>query len=517
MLFVALSIAYWLFTFVLARRKLMWNDELYTYYVATLPSLRDVWAALKVGGEQTPPLFYAITRASLALGGVNEMSMRLPQMIAFWVMSGCLFVLVRRRASALSAGCAAAFPLVTSAYYYGFEARPYALVLGFGAVALLCWQTIALGRGRLGALIGLALSLAATVSSHYYGVFLILPIAVGEATRTARRRRVDAAVWVALGISTLPLAFELPLIKAGQAYAGTFWSPPRWLMVTDFYQDLLAPALLPILMLLVASLAYALLAAETPRRDGAQRTVAPIEELMAACGLLLLPLVGVVVAKTVTGAFVYRYVLSAVLGVAVLAGVGVAIAFRRSAGMRLVVAAVVVAWFVVLQTRELIEPTGLSLPVSPASIERPTEWVAAVPDRALPLVVADPHTFVVLSHYGSPEIESRVVYLADPRLALKQLGHNSVERGMVDLVKPWFHLNVVPFDGFVARHTRFLVYGDFVRLSFLNWILPELRERGVHIEVLDRAGDNMLLMASGESSGGEHSDGPRASRSLPVR
>jgi len=79
-------------------------------------------------------------------------------------------------------------------------------------------------------------------------------------------------------------------------------------------------------------------------------------------------------------------------------------------------------------------------------------------------------------------------------------------------------LNVVPFDGFVTHHTRFLVYGDFVRLSFLNWILPELRERGVHLEVLDRAGDNMLLMASGESSGdGEHSDGRDASRSIPVR
>jgi Dolichyl-phosphate-mannose-protein mannosyltransferase len=518
LLFVAISIVYWVFTLALARRKLMWNDELYTYYIALLPSMHDVWAALKAGGEQTPPLFYIITRASLALAGVNEIAMRLPEMIAFWAMSGCLFVLVWRRGSGWSASCAAALPLVTSAYYYSFEARPYGLVLGFGAAALLCWQTIALGRrGRLAALIGLALSLAAAGSSHYYGVFLILPIALGEAARTAIRRRIDAAVWAALGLSTLPLAFELPLIKASRAYSGTFWSPPQWLMVPDFYQDLLAPAVLPTLALLVASLAYGVLAADTPLPEKDARNAPPIDELTAVAGFVLLPFIGVVVAKTVTGAFVNRYVSSAVLGFAVLAGLGVAFAFRRSAAMRLVVAATVVAWFALSQTRELLQPTGFSLPVSRTSITRPTEWVAAVPNRTLPLVVADPHTFLVLSHYGSPEIKSRIVYLADPSLALKHLGHNSVERGMLDLVKPWFRLHVVPFDDFAAHHSRFLVYGDFVRLSFLNWMLPELRERGIRVEVLDRAGDNMLLAASRDGPVAEYFNGGHAPHTVPVR
>ena len=31
-----------LLTIVFARRKLLWNDELYTYYIATLPSLGDI-------------------------------------------------------------------------------------------------------------------------------------------------------------------------------------------------------------------------------------------------------------------------------------------------------------------------------------------------------------------------------------------------------------------------------------------------------------------------------------------
>ena len=39
LMFAAASAVYWLATVALARRKLMWNDELYTYYIATLPSV----------------------------------------------------------------------------------------------------------------------------------------------------------------------------------------------------------------------------------------------------------------------------------------------------------------------------------------------------------------------------------------------------------------------------------------------------------------------------------------------
>jgi 4-amino-4-deoxy-L-arabinose transferase-like glycosyltransferase len=128
----------------------MWNDELYTYYVAVLPSMHDVWNALLARGEQTPPLFFVITRLSFRLFGVNELSIRLPEIIAVWGMTLCLYAFVRRRMSSLSALCAALFPLVTTAYPYAYEARAYGLVLGFAALALLSWQsaTNATSRAR---------------------------------------------------------------------------------------------------------------------------------------------------------------------------------------------------------------------------------------------------------------------------------------------------------------------------------------------------------------------------------
>ena len=64
-LFLAISVGYFALTWFFAARKLLWNDELYTSYVATQPTMQDVWGALTAGGEQTPPLFYAMTRASL--------------------------------------------------------------------------------------------------------------------------------------------------------------------------------------------------------------------------------------------------------------------------------------------------------------------------------------------------------------------------------------------------------------------------------------------------------------------
>jgi len=496
-MFAGLSVVYALVTWTLARRKLMWNDELYTYYIARLPSMHDVWNALMARGEQTPPLFFAITKLSFRFFGVNNYSIRLPEILAFWTMTACLYVFVRRRMSSISALCAAAFPLVTTAFPYAYEARSYGLVLGFAALALLSWQTATSGaRARLVALVCLAASLAAAASSHYYGIFVLVPLALGEAVRTVRRGRLDIAVWAALAIAVLPLAWHLPLITAATAYSGAFWSPPQWVNLPDFYQDLLTPALIPVAAILIVAAIHRAAADSRPSTSDGETCTLPLHELAAVGGFVLIPVMSLVVAKLVTGAFVNRYALSAVIGLSVLAGLGTELGFRRRPSARVVAAVLLGGWFVLSQAREVLTPTGVSLPVSPASIARPEAWVAALPAGALPLVIADPHTFTVQSYYGAPAIRSRIVYLADPDRALKVLGHNSVERGMLDLLQPWFHLNVVRFEPFVREHSRFLIYGDFVRLSFLNWLVPDLRARGWRVELLNRAGDNMLLLAS---------------------
>jgi hypothetical protein len=490
-----LSIAYWGVTCALAARKLMWNDELYTYYIAHLPTMRDVWAALMSRGEQTPPLFYVITRLSLRVFGDNNIALRLPEIIGYWVMIVCLFVFVARRASPLFALCAMVVPLVSLAYYFAYDARPYALVLGFSALALLSWQTVGSGRLRVLGLVALTSSLAATFSTHYYGIMVMLPLSLGELVRTLNRRRVDVAVWAAFTFALVPLLWQIPLIRAGAAYAGAFWAPPRWVNTVDFYFSLLSTMLVPLAAIVVLAGIDGMINA---RRDevAGPRFQPPVHEIAAACGFILIPIACVLLAKAATGAFTNRYAMPAIVGFAVLGGFTAAVAFNSRARMGLVALMCLVGWYGLSQIRELRDPTSFSMPIRTVDLEASIDLLQSDPERQLPLVVADPHNFTILSHYAPPDIRSRLVYLADPSLAMKRLGHNSVERGMLDLVKPWFHMNVVDYNTFVAEQPRFLVYGNFGVLAFLNWLVPELQARGMRIEYRGRRGEYWFFLAS---------------------
>ena len=497
LMFAAASAVYWLATVALARRKLMWNDELYTYYIATLPSVHDIWGALLTGAEQTPLLTYLATRVSLELFGPGHVAFRLPAMLGFWVMTASLFVFVSRRTSSIAGACAAAFPLITGAYKYAFEGRSYGLMLGFAGLALLSWQSLSLGRRRALCVAALAISLAAALCTHYYAVFVIVALSIGEVVRSVMDRRLYPAVWGAFLLSLAPLALHLPLIRAGRENSGAFWAPPQWVNIPDFYTDLLAPGVtIAAVILALALLDFLVRSSHESVQPWAAPAAPPLAEIAAAWAFVLIPVFCVIVAKVVTGAFTDRYALASIVGLAVLSGLGTAVAFRARPLLGLMAVSGLIVWFALSQARELIEPTGVSLPVARTTIDRPAEWLKSAPAGDLPVVIADPHTFTVLSHYAEPVLRSRLVYLADVDISLKRLGHNSVERGMQRLLRPWFHMNVLDFEPFIAQQPRFLVYGDFFRLAFLNWITPELRERGMHLELLNREGDNLLLLAT---------------------
>ena len=160
---------------------------------------------------------------------------------------------------------------------------------------------------------------------------------------------------------------------------------------------------MPAAVILAAAAVYVLTGARIGTlRDAGTRPSPPLHEVVAVCGFAAVPFVCVTLAKVVTGAFVNRYALPAVIGLAALAGFGVAAVSRRHPTMRLLTAACLIGWFALAQAREIIEPTGHSVPISQATVDRPVQWVAAAPGHDLPVVVADPHTFTVLSYYGAP-------------------------------------------------------------------------------------------------------------------
>jgi hypothetical protein len=482
----ACSVLYVVVIGLIAVQKPLENDELFTWHIATLPGMGDVWAALMAGGEQLPPFFYVVTRASLSVLGDNNLALRLPAMLGFWFMCVCLFVCVANRSSVLHGTVAMLFVLTTGAYYYAFDARPYGLVLGFCGVALVCWQALADGARRRGPLlVGLAASLGAANACHYYAILALLPFVCGEFVRLVSRRRLDLGVVAALAASLAPFWIFAPLIQAARAYSTGYWARPVWGDIPGFFYFMLTSSALPMTaIVLVAALYYSIRPAASGTGDEPRPSGLRGHEVALALGFLALPFVAVALAVFVTGAFTNRYAMPATLGLGLLVPFGFRQVLGRRAALTLILVLCLAAGFA--------RRGGMTLQESAKSVTTRESIIAmlqASRSDLTDIVCSDPHLFIILSHYAPPEVRSRLLYLADAGESTHYLGHNSVERGMLDLLKPWFGLSVEPYRGFPKRD--FLLLGS--QQHFLNWILRDLVGAGSQLELKDLRQDVLLF------------------------
>jgi hypothetical protein len=477
---------------VLASEKRFWNDELFTFYISRRPSLGDVWNALLTGADQLPPLFFVITRASTAVFGSGGLAFRLPEIFGFWLMGVSLFCFVRRRSSAAYGLVAMLFPMVTSAFNYAFEARPYGLVLGFCGLALLCWQAAAEGRPRVLSLAGLGLSLAGALSCHYYAALAFGPLIAGEAVRSVSRRRLDLGVWIAFGIGLVPLAIFLPLIKAAMGYSHHFWAKPAWMSTVGFYEHLLAPAVFPLFAMAILPGISALVSPARFRRTVEPANSIPIHEIAAVAAFALLPVAAVIVAKTITGAFTDRYVLPAVIGVSVLLAWTLSHRVDHRPRLGLAIAALILGVFVSTGLRRSQSGLTWSVLQNQAATYQFLESQSA---GKIPVVIAAPDLFFELSHYAAGTRATKLTYLADIPLALEYTGTDTVERGLLEL-KNWAPLDVEDFHRFCSVQHEFFIYGY---PGSYAWLVPELTRQGRRLVVKASNGDQLLFFVTPES------------------
>ncbi len=485
------SILYFVGCLFIASMKLVWNDELFTYYIARLPHLSDVWKALATGAEQTPPLSYVITRADLALFGGSAVALRLPEILAFWVMGLCLFYFVAKRSSVLFGFVAMLFPLVTVAQYYATEARAYALVLGFAAFALLCWRWAIEGPYRRLALAGLAASLAAAIACHYYAVLVLVPFGLGEVVRALKSRKIDWAVWAALIFSLTPLLVFLPLIESARKFAPTFWAKPQWSSILFFFHHFLflPGTVLPLLAILFLVMFCA--AVPPPEYASGRAPSSPrprAHEVAAALGFVVTPAVGVILGKTVVGAFDDRYALPAVIGLSIIVAWGLDGASNGRPFLGGAVAIMLCGVFVAKEVQTYRD----------AAVDR-TDRAATytfLEKRAagtLPIVIAEPGPFVELSHRPPAYLRARLLYLADPALALQDTGTDDIERGVVAM-KHWAGMNVVPFPAYLASGRRCYIYVQNYPDQY-EWLLPEIIKARWKLTLVGWQGMDILFSA----------------------
>lgn len=464
--------------------KPLWYDELFTFHVSRLTSIGAIRDALASGLDQQPLPYFALHHSVFRMFGEGPLATRLPELAGFALMTGGVFAFVSHRAGAVCGALAAVACWSTEARQYATEARPYALLAGFSAVSIACWQRSTDG-GRRGAwLAGLAVSLFGVVSSHWYGVLVVVPLAIGEGLRSLRRKKIDVAVWVAFGAAVLPIVFFLlPILASLTGLRASFWSRPTPAFAVEFYGWLLAPAAIPLAATLAGFGVW--LAAGSPGRRTPQDGEAqiPVHEVGAALALALLPCFGLALAVVFTNALNERYVIPAVVGLAALFGFAARTATTRPL--------VLVSWLV------LVLGSFLARQVLVARwVYQDRDRVSAVhidaarAEPALPIVVQDPLVFLEYAKHAPAPIVARLRYLADPAAQQAFTGFANVDPGLL-VVRAHTDLPIEPAGDFLASHERFYLLWTPGRFG---WLLQKLSRDGVGLEVIEAGTDRVVVL-----------------------
>jgi mannosyltransferase len=194
-----------------------WYDEAFTP-VHVLHSGLGATLRAVVHHENTPPLWYLIAWADARLFGDGALALRLPSAIAGILTVPVVWAtaerLAGRRAALIAAALVAVNPLFV---WYSQEARAYGLFVLMTALAMLCFVR-ALDAPSPRRLAAFALTGALALLTHYFAVFLLVPMALWLLLDGRARR----ATLLALGaLAAVGLAL-IPLISA-QGGHGTQW------------------------------------------------------------------------------------------------------------------------------------------------------------------------------------------------------------------------------------------------------------------------------------------------------
>jgi hypothetical protein len=211
-----------------------WYDEAFTPVHVLHASLGATLRGV-VHTENAPPLWYLIAWAEARVLGTGELALRRPSALAGIATVPVAWMIGRELAGASAAAVAAALVAVGPLFvWYSQEARAYALFALTAALAMLCFlRAEREPSARHMAAFALAGSLA--LLSHYFAVFLLIPMVL-LLLSDARRRRAAAP---AAGVLLLVGLALVPLIVAqgghGTQWIGRWPLPERLEAIVQYY------------------------------------------------------------------------------------------------------------------------------------------------------------------------------------------------------------------------------------------------------------------------------------------
>lgn len=478
---------------VWSNARLLWQDEFLSFYSDSVSSAAQVVRVqLHSPISLDPPTYHLLSHFFMTVIGRNAIALRLPALLGFLLMELAIYVLVRRLASVRAAIVGMSLPLVTATFRYSVEGRPYGLLLGLYAMALLCWylaqasEATAQGRpSRTWALVGLALSIALAITSHYFGILILVPVACGEIARTLERRRLDQPAFDWQMIAAIAAGFAavlviLPFRHALQPYRSHYYISGVGLHdISQGYRELFVmygqwpmPAQR---LTAIALVVCVLLLVWTGRRRFLSRPAGePAALWVALLAFVALPFFSFLFGRFITHTMEVRYVAATIIPFAVVAAL-VLDRFLRSTWiftlleLAIVLLAILISSVQIAAARASRAALLASMSI-PAGLQQELDTHPS--ERLYTQSVSD---FFLNTYYArSPAFAQRLVLVYDEPREVHWLGHNTNAITAVYLGQ-FSKLSVIPYCQFVQQSGPLLIlYPDT-----WSWIGDEMTATGV--------------------------------------
>ncbi len=478
--------------------KLMGNDEFLSFYTDSVATARGVLQVqLHTPISLDPPTYHLLSHLSMKVFGATATALRLPALAGFLLLQLSLFLLVRRLAGYRAGLVAMVLPVCTASFRYAVEGRPYGLLLGLYAAALLCWYAAAIsadGKRRRAALVLLAFVITTAITSHYFGVLIAVPVACGELARTLQRKRFDRPMVAALLAGMSAVLLLLPFKRALAPYQRHYYiSSVNLRNVSQGYRELFVhynewPMVWQRLIAVLLVGAVVLLLAAAVRRYRQRSAAEPAWLWVALIAFAALPFFGYLFGKFVTHTMEVRYVVAALVAFAVT----IPLCLERRLASRALFATtmtslVAFALFVnVFQIRSVRQAGQAELAALTPAAETQQEPHA-------PIYVQTLSDFFRDSYYVSdPAARARFRWVYDEDAELHWLKHDT-NAITASYLKQFTPLQVVPWEEVRRPGTLLLLYG-----GGWEWVRDDVQSRRMAMQPLGRVyGGDLVRLEDG--------------------
>ena len=334
----------------IASHRLFWYDEIVTVHIAGLPDFATILDALGHGADGMPPGYYFLATTVQKLLGPGEVAARLTSALAMAAGLLITFDCARRLTDGLHGLVALAVLTCSFLPYYGYEARSYAIYFMLAALSFWIWTCTPDDKRWSAIAFGAVLFLAVTI--HYYAVLLLVPCGLWELYGWKPWQPPSPKLIAGLSgvLLSVALMSKLMLSYSHQFSDAAFWAAPTFEAFRAIFSELFPDGLFLLALIMVWVVAAA--------RTSNQGIAVDRRQTAESVGWLFLaiPLAGFALARWKTNAFIDRYFICALPGIAVAFSCWLWRHLRTVPRVSLGVFLLLASWGVAIQFKTVLHP-----------------------------------------------------------------------------------------------------------------------------------------------------------------